>query len=303
MHSIQKRFCKDLKLPIKIFQEPYFTDRLKLFGAYDAYYEYLKMIHESFDDHEQDYLEYYNKVKDRAIDFIKNSEAFQSLNSAEMNQFSKKTNYPDKELYKEYNIGRSFISIDMAKANFTALVHYGLTFGKEFFPSYNYKDFIQQFTKVDHIVNSKYIRQVIFGNCNPKRQISYESFLMDGLARLLLSMNCVDEDDIFALRTDEIILHSDNLDAERVDAIKSIIDRYGIPLHFEQFTLNNIEGSQAFIKKFNDGSFELKCVNPDEAPFLYRFMNGEEYQDSDFVFEYNDRLAKFLTGPKFEIVG
>ena len=35
----KERFCKDCNIPIKIFQEPYFTDRLKL---YNPFYNTLK---------------------------------------------------------------------------------------------------------------------------------------------------------------------------------------------------------------------------------------------------------------------
>jgi hypothetical protein len=33
--KLRERFCKDCNIPINIFQEPYFTDRLKL---YDKFY-------------------------------------------------------------------------------------------------------------------------------------------------------------------------------------------------------------------------------------------------------------------------
>lgn len=300
--AIRKRFCKDLKLPLKLFSDPYFADRLELFDAADQYSDYTTMLADMFNTNHQDYLEYYNKVKDKAIDYIKNSEAFKDLNSTDMQKFAKQTNYPDKELYKDYNIGRKFISIDIQKANFSALVHYGLTFNKDFFPSYDYEEFIRQFTKIDHIINSKYIRQVIFGNCNPKRQITYEAFLMDGLLRLLLSMSYINDTDVFALRADEIILYSDQIEQDTVNQIKSMIDKYTVPLHFEQFTLKKIEGSKAFIKRV-DNKYELKCVNPDEAPFIYRFMHNEEYQDSDFIFEYNGNLARFLHGPNLKLIG
>ena len=30
----KERFCKDCNIPIRLFQEPYFTDRLKLFDKF-----------------------------------------------------------------------------------------------------------------------------------------------------------------------------------------------------------------------------------------------------------------------------
>ena len=73
------------------------------------------------------------------------------------------------------------------------------------------------------------------------------------------------------------------------------------PLHFEYFTLGRIFGSDAYIKRYKDGTYKLKCVSPEDAPFIYRYINGEEYQDNDFVFEYNHKLAKFMNTPKYEI--
>lgn len=38
--SLKKRFCKDQNLPIKVYSEPIFTERLKLFDAYEKYLEF-----------------------------------------------------------------------------------------------------------------------------------------------------------------------------------------------------------------------------------------------------------------------
>ena len=34
--KLKERFCKDCNIPLKIYEEPYFTDRLKL---YDLFYQ------------------------------------------------------------------------------------------------------------------------------------------------------------------------------------------------------------------------------------------------------------------------
>ena len=39
--KLRERFCKDCGLPIKIFKEPYFSDRLKLFdGHFNSVYKW-----------------------------------------------------------------------------------------------------------------------------------------------------------------------------------------------------------------------------------------------------------------------
>jgi len=82
--SLKKRFCKDQNLPIKVYSEPIFTERLKLFDAYEKYLEFCSMFRIRFNSDEQAYFAYYNDLKDRIINYIKESEAFQSLNKADM---------------------------------------------------------------------------------------------------------------------------------------------------------------------------------------------------------------------------
>lgn len=135
--SLKKRFCKDQNLPIKVYSEPIFTERLKLFDAYEKYLEFCSMFRIRFNSDEQAYLAYYNDLKDRIINYIKESEAFQSLNKADM--YKEFPIYgegiPKGYTYKDKNIGKSFLSIDMKKANFNALVHYGNEIGTPFAPN------------------------------------------------------------------------------------------------------------------------------------------------------------------------
>ena len=62
----------------------------------------------------------------------------------------------------------------MNKANFSALHNYN----SNIFNNKNtWEEYVSNFTNNEHIINSKYIRQVVLGNCNPKRCITYEKYL------------------------------------------------------------------------------------------------------------------------------
>ena len=63
-----------------------------------------------------------------------------------------------------------------------------------------------------------------------------------------------------------------------------------------------MNGTEAFIKLFDDGSYELKCVNPYEAPFIYRYMAGQPYTDNDMYFMFEKRLAKLVEAPTIELI-
>lgn len=184
--KLKERFCKDCNIPLKLFKEPYFTDRLQL---YDNYYNTLdkwNIFVRELEKYkcEQDYLEEYNRVKDAAIKNIKDSDGYKSLNAEDMGKYSLKyKDLPGKDIYKPSNIGKLFISIDMRKANFSALKFYDKSI---FSNSDTWEEFIERYTENKHIVNSKYIRQVILGNCNPKRQVTYEKYLMGLVLEVLI---------------------------------------------------------------------------------------------------------------------
>lgn len=62
--------------------------------------------------------------------------------------------------------GAFFFSLDLKKVNYHVLKFY---YPNLVLNTHTYEDFIGQFTEFDYIRKSKYIRQVIFGNLNPKK--------------------------------------------------------------------------------------------------------------------------------------
>ncbi len=309
----KERFCKDYNIPIKIFQEPYFTDRLKLFDKmygtlvkWDVFINELKKYNS-----EQDYFEEYNKVKDAAIFAIKNSEAYQRFNEEDMNNFATThKNLPNKDIYKPTNDGRVFISIDMKKANFSSLQLYGDTIGKSMFAGAStWEDFIGLFTDKKHIINSKYIRQVILGNCNPKRHITYEKYLMDKVLSCLYDI--VNEDRIVFFSNDEIVYdmttanHIEILNLVRRCIEERLNEVCDIQFTIELFTLHKISGMDGYYKEiFKDNgevSIKLKGLNNFMIPFILRKLQKEEITENDKVFYHEGLLAKFIEVPDFII--
>lgn len=177
--KLKERFCKDCNIPIRIYDEPYFMERIELYDKFYGTVEKWNIFVEELQKYsnEQQYFEEYNRVKDAAISDIKASEGYQSFNQLDMNEYPiKHTGLPSKDIFHPSNDGRVFISVDMKKANFSALHRYdpGI-FGY----ADTWEDFIRKYTDNKHIIASKYIRQVILGNCNPRRHITYEKILMD----------------------------------------------------------------------------------------------------------------------------
>lgn len=308
----KERFCKDCNIPIRIFQEPYFADRLKLFDKMYGTLEKWNVFTNELKKYnsEQDYFEEYNKVKDAAISTIKNSESYQRFNEEDINNFAViYKNLPSKDIYKSTNAGRTFISIDMEKANFSSLKFYGDTISKSMFAGAStWEEFMSLFTNNEHIINSKYIRQVILGNCNPKRHITYEKYLM-GFALTELVDLCICIDNVVFFSNDEIIIDVSNMNEvnkeESFYLIGSRTKCMPIPLKVEMFTLHRILRQEGYYKEIKDlngeVSIELKCLDNLAIPFVLRKFQKEDITENDKVFYHEGLLAKFIEVPNIMI--
>lgn len=306
--KLKERFCKDCNIPLKIFEEPYFTDRLAL---YDLFYQSIhkwNIFKSELKEYrcEQDYFEEYNHIKDQAINDIKNTDAYQRFNQEDMNQYSiKYVGLPSKDIFKPSNDGKLFISIDMKKANFSALRYYD----KNIFRGVKtWEQFIGSYTNNHHIINSKYIRQVILGNCNPKRHITYEKYLMDQVLDCLIKEVGFWVDEVVFFSNDEIVIDMENYGdgiKNRNIIQKTLEEHFEFPLKTELFYLHKVKGAQGYCKEIVenlvDRSFQLKCLDNYMLPFVMRYMLNEDTTENDKVFIHEGILAKFIETPEVEV--
>lgn len=301
----KERFCRDCNIALRLYHEPYFTSRLDLYDkVYGTIDKWKLFLNELFSYNcEQDYFEEYNRIKDRAIDDIKSTEAYQRFNNEDMNKYRiTHMNMPGKDIFKEVNDGREFISIDIKKANFSSLSRYDKSI---FNMCDTWEDFIGQYTDNRHIINSKYIRQVILGNCNPKRHITYEKFIMDKVLTLITNQ-LVDIKDIVFFSNDEIVIDvtdNTNLSITELDElINNNKDIFEVPsIRIVRFTLHKIHGTNGYYERNIDGSITLKGLDNYMLPFVLRKLNGEEVQESDKVFYHEGLLATFLEVPEISL--
>lgn len=313
--KLRQRFAKDIGVPIKIFVEPYFSNMLDLYeehySARTKWNQFLALLENFAND--QEYFAYYNKVKDDAINFLASNPEMQHFSQKEdMKKFAPKMQgYPSNSIFKCTNVGRHFVSIDMVKGNFTALRHYNPAIVGE---KETYEEFIGMFTEYEYIIKSKYIRQVIFGNQNPKRQVTYERYLMEQVLSEIFARTKIPGANVAYLGTDEIVLDVTNfvneigmIDGDFVDRLNEalqVVRSEGVNVRNEYFKLYRIKGTSGYMRKYEfetaHKGVDFKCVEADEMPFVIRAYKNEPVQDSDIVFVYNGKLAKLLEAPRIE---
>lgn len=300
----KERFCRDTNIPIRVFEEPYFTERIELFDFYfhclDKYKAFCKSIEIDNLGNEELYFQKYNQTKENIMDYIRNAPAFERFQNETKDSFSfVSPNIRSTDIYKQNFDGKTFVSIDMKKANFSSLRHYDKSIVKN---TNSYEEFVSTFTDCQHFIDSKYIRQVVFGNLNPKRQIAYEKYLMFQILTALLKGG-ISEDNFVFFSNDELIVKDGSKDSlkEIIDSSKDLLKSQIIPdinLRYTKFTLKKILGIDGYLKYCTDGSIEIKGVNQLDMPFLLRTLKNEDFKESDYIFSYEgSRLAKLLTAP------
>ena len=295
--KLKSRFCKDCGIPIKLFKEPYFSKRLALlddmYGSLGKWNNF-KLELEGYED-DKAFLDTYDKVTGQMLDCILTSEGYQSFNSEDMNKFSSKMPYAKSNIYKDTNIGRKFISMDISKANFSSLYQYDKGI---FNDATTWEEFVRLFTDSDYIADSKYIRQVVFGNLNPKRQGVYEKFLISQLVDKIKEVDIVDESCIVSVTNDEVVL--DITDCENtnaiLDIIKVLVESQEVPYHVCMFTLEDLYGV-GYLRRFTDNTYELKGVDINFVPMVVRSLQGQALREEDMIFMDRSVLCKYLECP------
>ena len=302
-----ERFCKDCNIPIKIFKEPYFTKRL---WVLDSYYNTLtrwcNFVYElSKYKNEQEYFEEYKRVKEDAMNFIKNSEGYKDFIDEDDNLFSlpHDLHITSNSIYHPSNDGRIFISIDMKQANYSALNYYD----PSIFDNKSWEDFLRKFTDNEHIVKSKYIRQVILGNCNAKRQIIFEKYLMCFVLEKILHYTkfIIDKTNIVSFGNDDITIDvTEVLDYHGLyNEIRRLRRFFRFPLEVKLFRLIKIKGADGYVcDPIIQGELEkIKGVDANMIHFVIRYLNIQEITEDDLVFVHDGRLAKWIDVPKIEV--
>ena len=305
--ELKKRFCKDMNIPILLHIEPYFQSRIDLYEGFFNIKESYKEFQKICDEFEsvQKYFEYYNKIKDDAIKHLKSKEGLKRFTEDDsiLKPFVN-SGFSSHDIFKSNFDGKHFISVDMEKANFTSLRYYDPSIVDN---KSTYEEFIGQFTDFSYFKKSKYIRQVIFGNLNPRRQVAYEKRLMDGTLTDILKFT--EANDIVYFSNDEIVIDVTNKTKDRENYIK-ILDELmnkkqleGIRLRFDVFELKRIIGIEGYIRKFSSKlKYDFKCVNSLLMPFVLRACRHEDPIEMDHVFMFEGMLANLLETPNIQIV-
>ena len=288
-HQLIKRFCRDYSVPVSTFSYPHFEKQLETLSIHNASYHdaFMQFVEEvTTYNSAEEYFAYYNGVKEAIINHISNHPQFIKFSNT---TFEKGT-YSNKELYSETNHAKAFVSIDLRKANFSIVKkHCPDVFGDS-----TWEEVVEQFGGSPYLQKSKYIRQVIFGACNPKKQIQAQTEYMTWVARYMESKGFK----IYSVATDEIIL--EDYDYDRVMDALSECHLYDTTImKVERFWLTKL--GTGYIKTITSssdiadvGKVHFKCVDGDFYCQFVKHYYHKPIEESDLIFDYKGTIAKFI---------
>lgn len=295
-NAIKKRFTKDFNISISIYEEPYFSYYAQTYSKVfnlEKKFEYLFDVLDNINDRE-DFFSLGSNISSGVKELIKSTESYKLFNSE--NEIYDKNLYaklqiPQRNIYTEENLEKQLISIDLEKANFNCFRMFGLQ--KELGLD-TYKDLIGKFTDFDYFIESKMIRQVIFGDLNPSRQQKVQRFIIGELCTELMKHNI----ELSSASSDEIIIKS-NISVDDVNQIlKDKKEKYNF-FRVEPFSFKKIGNEGNFfvkttIKDNGEEKLEFKNVPSYYFPQVFKEYLGEQVNEYDMMFLFEDNLSKFI---------
>ncbi|MBP5457965.1 MAG: hypothetical protein J6Y37_15860 [Paludibacteraceae bacterium] len=307
--NLAKRFVSDMNIPISMLSDKWFPYFLELyekdFSAMSKWEKLWKMIDESFGGDAEAFLHYYYEIRDSIIVTISNSAAYNGFNNMSMDRFCVvgKPSVSSNNVYNCDNVGKTFLGVDLRKANFQALrfVNPDIVLNAS-----SYVEFIRKFTDLDYIAESKYTRQVVFGKLNPKRHITVEKWLVNEMWKVFRDLYPDLSGGLVSMMSDEFIVEVDrNTDSSLPREIETnISNALDIDVKVSLFSLSSgsIVSQETGDRKspfyvrhdIVNGTDRLMCVPLQYHALVYKLYKGMPLDEPDYHFNYEGIECRFM---------
>ena len=273
-----KSFVKlfDLNVPV-IEHLDYYIDQMSKTQKYKDIRHFLSLYEDSEVEIDDAY-EFRKNKSQEIIEFIKGTNAYNEL-CYDKNLID----YPTAKSI-EYLEEIKYFSIDLRSANWVALKHYDPNHINEL--GSDYIDFLSKFNLPKVFLHSKYLRQFIFGNVNPKRLIKVQRHLIQEMVR-----KYQDKLQVEGVRNDEVIFSFKDF-SEIKDIYNQIDhDKYKTKI----FTIERVEDFRIDNLYDVDGNLVHREMMGVDGTLFYiklkEYITGEELDIRDLYFRSNGRKA------------
>lgn len=293
-NSIKQRFISDFKLPINVYSDPYFDYYMELYNPIYNTYEKMEWLNKVLEkcSNQEDFFGIPYKLADDIKNLILQTTSYKQFNEADMNKmFPLEENIKQQNIYIDPNVGKKLISIDLKQANYNSFKMFGL---QEEINAPTYMDLMKKFTDETYFLESKKIRQVIFGDLNASRQQRIQKYIINVFCKKLKEQGCI----LSSASSDEIIISNPDMTVEQVQSFLNDVPEKLKFFRVEQFQFDRIEpGHDYFVKKTMEANgqekLEFKNVPSQFFAQVYKKHFNLALDDKDMLFYHDKRLAEF----------
>jgi len=300
-NTLKKRFCKDFALPIGIFDDEYFYYFIDLYDEMFDTRNKLKMLIDCVTSlgGEDAFMQEFNRIKNDIIDDVSATEGYNTLSSTkDPYPYDAINQYPGQNIYVSQFDGKSFLSIDIVKANFFSMKKYDPTILDN---ANNWKEFLSKYSDHEYYHKSKQLRQVIFGNLLPKRQQALQKNVCNEIADTIKAL--YPTLDIAIVSTDEVIVlnhtRPENIINEVRDELNKVLGYTTDDLRVEAFGLEKVHPEKSYFVKHDlvNGNMVFKSVPQLFFAQVYKRQryNFIKMNEADMSFMHEGMIATFNT--------
>jgi hypothetical protein len=253
----------------------YYISQLSKTPKFSNIYELIKMFEEA-DVQIDNFYEYKIQKSQEIINFIKTTNAYTDL--CYDNHLA---DLPTNKSFT-YEEGVKYLSVDLRSANWVSLKKYD----QDNQLGDTYSEFLKRFDLPEVFIHSKYLRQFIFGNVNPKKQQKIQRNIIQEVVRQFsndLTVECVKNDEvIFSFK-----------DFSEIKSIVSSLDSSKYKTRI--FTIQRIEDFRVdthYDLEGNSISKEMVSVSGQQFYLkLKQYITGEPLDIRDLYFKQDGKLA------------
>ena len=311
-----RRFAKDFLLPIPVYEPKYLNYYLNLYdGLYHTKDKYNLLI-ATLNKHggNEPLYSYSVQIRTNAENIIKNRESYQRFISNTNDIFTghkwKYSAMPRGQVYKEFNDGKQFFSIDLTKANYQALKWYSRYIVQEddnednlIMGTHNFDEFISLFSEDEYFHKAKKFREILFGYINPKRQQIIQKYLVEKIVIFCIDNSLFNMEDIRDYTSDEIVfaLDDQNKANEYRDIINHFAKKNDLDIHIDVYTLRRLNPYDYYVREMDNSEIDFKGIESSLMAQCYKHYFGiNVLVDEDLIFlNSNHLLAKYIEPLQF----
>lgn len=261
-------------VPIPTTHPKYFEYSLDLLNQYYNARKQFELFFEAVKK-ENGVTQYVNKIMQLINTMNDDLKQIIDTNKLSVSTIEDKSFIKKQTIYSHDGHGKTFISIDIRKANYTVSK---MLFPELYQGTESWVEYISKYTDDKFIHQSKMFREVMFGkNSFYRKMLEFAPQLLK-LAKEYLD---IQNDIIISLGGDEMILCADKISKEEFNIMKTKLnDKFPDHFSIEMFKLVRLDNRPYYVKEYIDGDYEFKC-----CPKKILFQCIKKYTENPIVEE------------------